>query len=228
MKKSKIVLILLFVFPLLMYFIFSSATHNSLFLPIISTNHNELPVDLKPESTKDSVQLKGKITILCFSGTNIDNIKGDLFNLNQKIYNKYNGFNDFQVVLVAPNGTEKEINTVLNAFQNLTKDTNNWNVVYGTTSAIASFYNSFNFKTPLNQDFGTSQIFILDKEIALRGRKGKNKKGEVEYRESYNMISAADLHNEMTDDVKILLREYRLALKKNKNSRTKRLYIDEK
>ena len=42
------------------------------------------------------------------------------------------------------------------------------------------------------------------------------------------MISAADLHNEMTDDVKILLREYRLALKKNKNSRTKRLYIDEK
>ena len=89
MKKSKIVLILLFVFPLLMYFIFSSATHNSLFLPIISSNHSDLPATLKPESAKDSVQLKGKITILCFSGTNIDKVKGDLFNLNQKIYNKY-------------------------------------------------------------------------------------------------------------------------------------------
>ena len=40
-----------------------------------------------------------------------------------------------------------------------------------------------------------------------------------EYKESYNTISAADLHNEMTDDIKIILREYRLALKKNKNKR---------
>ena len=58
-----------------------------------------------------------------------------------------------------------------------------------------------------------------DKELNHRGRKGKNKKGEEEYKESYNTISAADLHNEMTDDVKIILREYRLALKKNKNER---------
>ena len=49
----------------------------------------------------------------------------------------------------------------------------------------------------------------------LRGRKGKNKKGEEEYREGYNTISAADLHNEMADDVKVILAEYRLALKKN-------------
>ena len=47
----------------------------------------------------------------------------------------------------------------------------------------------------------------------------KNRKGENEYKESYNTISAADLHNEMTDDIKIILREYRLALKKNKNER---------
>ena len=54
---------------------------------------------------------------------------------------------------------------------------------------------------------------------SLCGRKGKNKKGDEEYKESYNTISAADLHNEMTDDVKIMLREYRLALKRNHNKR---------
>ena len=59
----------------------------------------------------------------------------------------------------------------------------------------------------------------MDKELNHRGRKGKNKKGKEEYKESYNTISAADLHNEMTDDVKIILREYRLALKKNNNAR---------
>ena len=41
----------------------------------------------------------------------------------------------------------------------------------------------------------------------------------MEYRECYNSESAAELHNEMSDDVKILLREYRLALKKNNNNR---------
>ena len=42
---------------------------------------------------------------------------------------------------------------------------------------------------------------------------------DEEYKESYTTISAADLHNQMTDDVKIILREYRLALKKNNNKR---------
>ena len=51
----------------------------------------------------------------------------------------------------------------------------------------------------------------------LRGRKGKSVQGKPEYREGYNIQSSAELHNEMTDDVKIILAEYRLALKKNNN-----------
>ena len=51
--------------------------------------------------------------------------------------------------------------------------------------------------------------------MTLRGRKDQKIKGKVEYKECYDSKSAAELHNEMSDDVKILLREYRLALKKN-------------
>ena len=62
-------------------------------------------------------------------------------------------------------------------------------------------------------------IFVSNLGASLKRYKKKNKKGDEEYKESYNTISAADLHNEMTDDVKIMLREYRLALKKNHNKR---------
>ena len=47
----------------------------------------------------------------------------------------------------------------------------------------------------------------------------KTKNWKEEYKEGYNTTLASELHNEMTDDVKIILREYRLALKKNKNER---------
>ena len=58
-------------------------------------------------------------------------------------------------------------------------------------------------------------VIIIDKDRSHRGRKGKDRDGNLEYKESYNTTSAADLHNDMSDDVKIMLREYRLALKRN-------------
>ena len=88
-----------------------------------------------------------------------------------------------------------------------------------TENEIQEYFKKLNLVGGLDSKFGTSNVYIIDKELNLRGRKGKNKKGEEEYREGYNTISAADLHNQMTDDVKIILREYRLALKKNNNKR---------
>jgi hypothetical protein len=58
-------------------------------------------------------------------------------------------------------------------------------------------------------------VYIIDKKRNLRGRKGKSVQGEAEYKEGYNTTSAAELHNDMVDDVKIILAEYRLALKRN-------------
>ena len=70
-------------------------------------------------------------------------------------------------------------------------------------------------KEKLNPSKGTPNVYIIDKDINLRGRKGEDLKGEKEYKEGYNTISAADLHNNMSDDVKVILAEYRLALKRN-------------
>ena len=50
-------------------------------------------------------------------------------------------------------------------------------------------------------------MFIIDKDGALRGRDDNENVG-------YDARSVADVHNNMVDDVKVILAEYRLALKK--------------
>lgn len=214
MKKSKIILIFLFVFPILTYLIFATAKHNSLFLPTISKNNKELPQNWKSLHGEE-VKLKDKITILGFVGDSVLLNKGNLFNLNQKIYNKYFGFKDFQLVMVTPLGTESDCEYILNQFKGLSNDLSGWHFVVAPKNEIENYYKTYNLIGQLDENLGTPAVIILDKEINHRGRTGKNKKGEEEYKESYNTISAADLHNEMSDDVKIILREYRLALKKN-------------
>ncbi len=215
MNKNKIVLIILFIFPIITYLIFASAKHNSLFLKTISENNKELSSEWTSLSG-EKVQLQNKITVLGFVGKDVYENKTNLFNLNQKIYNKYFGFKDFQFVMIAPQGTEKECAEILENFNVLTKDLSGWKFVFAPTNEIEDYYNSYNLVSHLDENFGTPNVILIDKNRNHRGRKGKNKNGEEEYKESYNTISAADLHNDMSDDVKILLREYRLALKKNK------------
>ena len=220
--KNKLVLILLLALPIVIYMIFASATHNQLFLPTISKGNADLPAwnSLKDEK----VSLKNKITVLGFIGSNIKANQGNIFNLNQKIYDKYVGFKDFQVVLVAQDGSQKQVTELMEKLAAFTENMTGYKIVFASPNEIQTFYDSFHLKGKLNADLSTSEVIILDKDINHRGRKGKNKAGKEEYRESYNTTSAADLHNEMTDDVKILLREYRLALKRNKNKENFRLH----
>lgn len=194
---------------------FATASHNSLFLPIISKNHSDIPSQFI-SFNKEKITLDKNITVLGFPGSDIDEVKANLFNLNQKIYNKYGGFKDFQMVMILPDGNQEKIKAIMLEFRRLSNDLKNWHFLFGKPEDIETYFNSFNFKNNLNDKSGTSFVYIIDKEKCLRGRKGQEIKGKVEYRECYNTISAAELHNEMSDDVKILLREYRLALKKNK------------
>lgn len=213
--KNKVVLIILFILPIVTYLIFASAKHNSLFLPTLSENNTEIPQEWLSLSG-EKVLLKDKISVVGFTGSDMIAFKANMFNLNQKIYNKYYGFDDFQIVMIAPNGTQEEIKKIVSEMDRITEDMKGWKFVFAEPEAIQSFYDGYKLTSKLQEDLGTPNVIILDKNNNLRGRKGKNKKGVEEYRDSYNAASAADLHNEMTDDVKIILREYRLALKKNK------------
>jgi len=210
--KKVFLFVALFIIPILAYLFFASGVNNFVKLPIVTQNIPDLH-NFKTQN--DSViHMKNRITILGFSGNNIDDIKGNITNLCHKIYSKNMEFVDFQVVFVSPKGTEDKINEII---QTLSRDADlsKWYFVYASPDEIKNYYANLNLVGALDQSNGTSNVFIIDKELNLRGRKGMNKKGQEEYREGYNTISAADLHNEMSDDVKVILAEYRLALKKN-------------
>jgi hypothetical protein len=159
--------------------------------------------------------LQGSISIVGFLGDNITKKKETVFNINEKINNKYKGFTDFQIVMVMPEGEQEEVQKVI-AQLKIMADISNWRFLFVSPEQIASFHKSLKLNETLDPDHGTYSLFIVDKERSLRGRDGENPKtGKHEFKNSYNSFLVAEMHNEMTDDIKILLREYRLALKKN-------------
>lgn len=217
--KKVLLFIALFVIPIVAYLFFASGVNSFIKLPVVTENIAELPSHWKGLN-EEQLQLENQITILGFTGTDIKKVEGDMTNLAHKIYDKNKGFVDFQVVYVAPKGTEealKEWRKELLRAANI--DLSHWYFVMADTDEITTYYKQLQLVGNLNEGFATSNVYIIDKELNLRGRKGKNKRGEDEYREGYNTISAADLHNEMADDVKVILAEYRLALKKNNDDK---------
>ena len=204
MKKT-FVLVVLFVLPLVAYLFFASGVNNFGILPTLTKNIDDIS---RLDST---VTLQDKITILGFLGKDAELKKGNAFNLNQKIYKPFYEFTDFQMVMVMPKGTNDVVEEIKMELGNLT-DIRNWKFIYADDEAIQRFFNSLQTDIFLAKNLGTPYVFIIDKDRNLRGRKDDEEEG-TKY--GFNTNSVAELNNKMEDDVKIILAEYRLALKKN-------------
>jgi hypothetical protein len=208
--KKNIVLFVLFILPIVAYLFFASGVNGYTKLPIITPKIADFGNWKSLNGSK--VSLNGKVTVLGFSGTNLLQNRGNFFNLNQKIYQRYHEFKDLQFVIICPIGTEGEARKVVEAFTVFT-DVSQWQFIFAPKDEIASYYSQLKLIGQLDKNFGTSLVYIIDKERNLRGRK-KNK----EYKEGYDTFHPADLSNEMLDDFKVILYEYRAALKKNHNA----------
>ncbi|MEH6618748.1 hypothetical protein [Maribacter arcticus] len=208
MKKA-FVLIVLFVLPIVAYLFFASGVNNFGRLPVLTENVEEL-------NFSKEVRFKDKISVLGFLGTNVDSRKGNAFNLNQKIYKRFHEFNDFQFVMVVPIGTEDKVDEIKKELATLS-EIDKWNFVFATQEDIKNLYSSLKTDIQLDDKLGTPYVFIIDKDFKLRGRT-KDENEDTKY--GFNSNSVADLNNKMIDDIKIVLAEYRLALKKNKIERT--------
>ncbi|MEO0528332.1 MAG: hypothetical protein AAFZ89_13960 [Bacteroidota bacterium] len=209
MKKT-FVLIVLFVLPLVAYLFFASGVNNFGKLPTLTQKVPELT------SMDDTIALQDKITILGFLGRDVQLKKGNAFNLNQKIYKRFYEFNDFQVVMVMPKGTEEKVEELKKELGDLT-DIKGWKFVFGEDNKVTDFFNGLKTNVTLDNTLGTPYVFIIDKDRNLRGRPKDEDEG-IKY--GFNTISVAELNNKMEDDVKIVLAEYRLALKKNNADRS--------
>jgi hypothetical protein len=210
MKKT-FVLIVLFIFPLVAYLFFASGVNNFGKLPILTEQINDI------KAIDSAMVLQDKITILGFLGADVDKRKGNVFNLNQKIYKRFHEFHDFQMVMVVPKGTENSVSELRTELGNLSP-TNKWKFLFAEPSAIKALFASLKSNVQLDENLGTSYVFIIDKDRNLRGRDDDDDDG-IKY--GFDTTSVAELNNKMEDDVKIILAEYRLALKKNNANRSK-------
>ena len=207
--KKYFVLGVLFILPIVAYLFFASGIHNFAKLPVLQEAITEL-------DSSGGVQFQNKITVLGFLGNTIERDGGDLFNLNQKIFKPFREFDDFQFVYLVPQSIDTTALYKVKTELGRLTDISNWYFVMLPQEQIEAVFNSL--KTPYNlmADGGSQYIFILDKDRKLRGRDDDEDEG-VLY--GYDSADIAELSNKMKDDVKIILAEYRLALKKNNAER---------
>ncbi len=208
--KKNIVLFVLFILPIVAYLFFASGVNSFTKLPIITPKIADLGAWKSLKNEK--VSLDNKITILGFSGFNILENRGNFYNLNAKIYERYHEFKDLQFVVVCPLGTENDAQKIVDALSGTT-DVSQWHFIFTSPDKIKTFYDQLKLVGKLDANLGTPNVYIVDKERNLRGR--KEKKG---YKEGYNTFHPSELSNEMLDDFKVILYEYRAALKKNHNA----------
>lgn len=215
--KKFLVLGILFVFPLVIYLFFASGINNFARLPILTEEVND--IQSWPTLSGEHHQFEGMISVVGFWGSDLALRKADAFNLNQKIYKRFYEFNDFQFVMVVEEGQQDNVKKILDELSAGTGlDLRKWKFVFASSAQIQQLFSSFSTDVSLNEKNSTSTVFIIDRAKKLRGRDDDEEVGTLY---GYNTSSVAELNKKMTDDVKVILAEYRLALKKNNSNRTK-------
>tara|TARA_S200000501_G_scaffold67237_1_gene58646 strand:+ start:378 stop:1037 length:660 start_codon:yes stop_codon:yes gene_type:complete len=208
--KKYLILGFLFFFPIFVYVFLSTGINNFAKLPILTQNVMDIE-NIEGNSAK--VSFKNKISIVAFWGGDVKNKKSEALNLNQKIYKRFNEFQDFQFVLLHNKNDNEAIEDLKSDLvSGVGTDLKNWNFIPTTQSNIKMIFDSFKTNIELDNSFSTPYVFIVDRNLSLRGRDDDEDIGMLF---GFNSQSVAEINNKMVDDVKIILAEYRLALKKN-------------
>ncbi len=211
--KKYLVLGILFVLPILVYLFFASGVNNFAKLPILTENVASLESFQLEEG--ETPKLEDHITVLGFFGNSVDGKKANAFNLAHKIYKKNYEFQDFQFLILA---TPDQANAVLSLKEELKQiaDPVNYRFAFGTAEDIKTVFGSLKTNLTIDTMGGSDYVFLIDKQGNLRGRTDDEDVGKLY---GFNATDYAEINNKMGDDVKILLAEYRLALKKYKAER---------
>jgi len=208
--KKYLILGILFFFPIFVYVFLSTGINNFAKLPILTENIIDI-IDI--EGNENNISLKNNISIVGFWGGEINQKKSEALNLNQKIYKRFFEFQDFQFVFLYDQEQTFAINDLKNELiSGVGTDLKKWNFIPTTRLVIKEVFESFNTNLKLDEAYSTPYVFIIDRNLNLRGRDDDEDSG-ILY--GFNSQSVAEINNKMVDDVKIILAEYRLALKKN-------------
>ncbi|MBL4887639.1 MAG: hypothetical protein JKZ03_05525 [Flavobacteriaceae bacterium] len=206
--KKVFVLGFLFFLPITVYLFFASGVNHFARLPVLTTNVSELEhfktLDQSP------IKLQGNITVLGFLGSDLPLKNALVFNLAHKIYKPYYQFHDLQFVMIVSDSMQPVVKDLKLALKKI-EDPIKWKFIYGDSEAISSQFKSLKTNLQLNANLSSDFVFIIDKDKNLRGRDDDE---DVKTLFGYSTTSIAELNDKMNDDIKVILAEYRLALKK--------------
>ncbi len=212
--KKYLVLGILFLLPITAYVFFASGKNNFATLPVLTQTVAELEnfktLDGKP------VRLENHITVLGFFGSDLEVHRAYAYNLAHKIYTKNHQFNEFQFVILLPEGTEEQARKINEKLEQIAP-TDAWFFAFGTPESITEVFESLQSNIQLDANYSTPYVFIVDKERNLRGR---DEDGDEAIMYGFDSSTIAEINNKMSDDVKVLLAEYRRALKKYNKERS--------
>ena len=206
--KKFFVIIVLFALPLVAYLFFASGVNNFARLPVLTADVYPLEEFESPEG--DHLSFEDHITILAFPGREVEDYLTSAYHLAEKIYEPYHEFKDFRFVFVVPEGSQDEVAVLKEELSRIT-NLKKWNFVIGSEGEIKWLFNSLDSNLALDEHLSTPNVFIIDKNGKLRGR-DEDEDGRELY--GYDTTSLAVVNNKMNDDVKVILAEYRLELKK--------------
>ncbi|NVJ88021.1 MAG: hypothetical protein HWD82_01070 [Flavobacteriaceae bacterium] len=210
LTKKRVVLFLLFIFPLICFLILSTGENNFKKLPILTEGVYNL------EETLNKPVFNNKVSIICFLGEDVEALKTGIFNLNEKIYKKFLDYNDFQVIGIYPNKNQSNIDELKETVSKYTQNMQKWKFLALDDNTINAFYKSLCVKDSLT-NLGIAKAFILDKNLNLRGRINDEDFADGRL-EGYNLNSVSELKSKMKDDINVLFYEYYAAFKnRNKN-----------
>lgn len=219
--KKKLVLIALFVLPIVAYLFFSSGIYNFANLPTLTEGVADVntialrEIKTPGHSTDTPLTFKDHVTIVGYLGNELTSNIGYTANLNLMIYKYFARYEDFQMVLFVTPGNE-EVITDLKTELGRIFDVSKIRFIETTKEAAREHFKSLGTPLDLMSDGGHPDVFIIDKALALRA--GHEEKKPNPY--GYDFTQAVEM-GYMKDDIKIILAEYRLALKKNNNASDK-------
>jgi hypothetical protein len=211
--KKFVILGILFLLPIIAYLFFSSGINHFAKLPVLT--QNVLEIDQFKTEKGTSKLLNDHITILCFFGNNLEATKANAFNLAHKIYKKNYQFKNFQFVILTPDGSQSQVKSLKEELSEI-ENAVNWNFVYSSPNEIEKVFNSLGSNYSLDANMASPYVFIIDKDRSLRGRDDDDDLGLLY---GFDSSDYSEVNNKMSDDVRVILAEYRLALKKYNSKR---------
>ncbi len=219
--RKKLVLIALFVLPIVAYLFFSSGIYNFAKLPTVTEKIADVTTvstrEIKSEgySSDTPLTLEGHVSLVGYLGDNLTSNIGYTANLNLMIYKYFVKYEDFQMILFVLPGSEQAIADLKIELGRIF-DVSKIRFVQATKEQAEKHFESLGTTLSLGPNASHPNVFVIDKALALRSGHDDKKANKF----GYDITQAVEM-GYIKDDIKILLAEYRLALKKNNNASDK-------